>query len=120
MLAAFQHVAGAGSLTAADLHATLDSSAHPDVLAGRRGAADVAAEFRDVFGPTGAAVVTPADFVEFYSNVSAAVDSDDVFELAVGPCPALSCPAPPLPSHSLRCPVLSCPVLSYPILSCPA
>ena len=31
----------------------------------------------------GAAVVTPADFVEFYSNVSAAVDSDDVFELAV-------------------------------------
>ena len=100
VLTAFQSLGGYP--TAAELHAALDGAAHPDVLAGRCGAADVAAEFQAVFGPTGAAVVTPADFVEFYSNVSAAVDSDDVFELAVS---VQSEPSPP-PLRTLASPSL--------------
>ena len=74
---------GAGSVSVDEMKALYDVSMHPAVIAKRKSAEDVAAEFAADWSRTLDGVVRQADFYEYYSNVSASIDSDDYFELMI-------------------------------------
>jgi hypothetical protein len=62
---------------------------HPDVKSGKRTEDEVLKEFLETFeshynvmnGAKGDGTVTPDEFLEYYANVSANIDSDNYFEL---------------------------------------
>jgi hypothetical protein len=66
-----------------DLTDRYDPSKHPDVLEGRmtpsQCLADFARQWDDKNAPDGK--ITPAEFLEYYKDVSASIDRDDYFEL---------------------------------------
>ena len=64
-----------------DIQAKYSAAKHPDVIAGKRTADEVLREFLDTFDPNRDGKVTPEEFCEYYSNVSASIDDDDYFEL---------------------------------------
>lgn len=67
--------------------AAYDCLQHPDVMRRRRSPEQVKQEFVAAWGPPeGGAAVAAADFQEFYTDVSAAIDSDDYFELLMRNC----------------------------------
>lgn len=63
-----------GSLEAEAVVAAYAAERHPDVLSGRRTAADVRCEFLDCFDGGIDGRVTLAEFASFHANVSAALD----------------------------------------------
>ncbi|KAJ1423524.1 hypothetical protein B484DRAFT_315850, partial [Ochromonadaceae sp. CCMP2298] len=76
---------GSGTLEPDDIISTYDASHHPDVMAGKRTAADVLAEFLETFEVGGEkdGVVTRNEFENYYANVGASIDNEDYFELMI-------------------------------------
>lgn len=73
-----------GTIDMKDIEAKYDASRHPDVISGRRTAAEVLREFLDTFDSYDKdGKVTPLEFLNYYNNVSASIDSDDYFELMI-------------------------------------
>jgi len=76
-----------------DLKGRYDTSKHPDVLEGRmtpdEALADFAKQWDDENAPDGK--VTPAEFLEYYKDVSASIDRDDYFELMMRNGSLFSC-----------------------------
>jgi Ca2+-binding EF-hand superfamily protein len=74
---------GSGKVELAELAETYDCSQHPEVLKGAKTERQVIREFSYMFdeetAPDG--VITAEEFMNYYKDVSASVDSDDYFEL---------------------------------------
>lgn len=72
-----------GAVEPRDIVERFDSARHPDVIEGRRSRDEIYREFLDTFDVGGVVdgKVTRSEFEEYYSNVSASVDSDDFFEV---------------------------------------
>lgn len=74
-----------GVIESNDIEARYDASKHPDVLSGKKTNSEVLREFLDTFDspsqPDGK--VSPAEFLEYYANISASIDEDDYFELMI-------------------------------------
>lgn len=68
-----------------DICETYNAKKHPAVIEGRKTERQVLEEFLSTFEthmsdkPDG--IVTPEEFVEYYTNVSASIDNDEYFEL---------------------------------------
>ena len=76
---------GDGRISADDVASAYDASNHPEVTAGRVTADDALAQFLESFD-VGAEVdghVTQGEFVDHYTNISAAIASDDYFVLLI-------------------------------------
>lgn len=74
---------GNGILEINDIKNTYNASHHPDVKAGKKSEDDILGEFLETFemhhslqGGTRDQKVDPAEFVEYYNNVSANIDND--------------------------------------------
>jgi len=95
---------GDGRVSADDIAANYDAAQHPEVLAGRMSTDDALGQFLESFD-VGAEVdghVTQAEFVEYYTNVGAAITNDEYFLLLVGgvwhvPHEVIAAPPPPPP-----------------------
>mmetsp|Transcript_10864 Transcript_10864/g.22298 ORF Transcript_10864/g.22298 Transcript_10864/m.22298 type:complete len:890 (+) Transcript_10864:3-2672(+) len=76
---------GNGVLEPEDVVDTYDASKHPDVLTGRKTRDEVLAEFLDTFDVGGEkdGMVTKDEFINYYKNISASIDSDEYFELMI-------------------------------------
>jgi Ca2+-binding EF-hand superfamily protein len=76
---------GSGVVDAEEIANLYDASKHPDVIAGRKTHSEVLREFLDTFdvGGTVDGKVTRDEFTNYYSNVSASIDSDEYFELMI-------------------------------------
>jgi hypothetical protein len=80
---------GDGILTIADLRDKYNASMHPDVKSGKRTEDEVLTEFLETFelhhnilnGTQADGLITPDEFLEYYSHVSSNIDSDAYFEL---------------------------------------
>jgi len=68
-----------------DIEAKYDASKHPDVISGKKTSTEVLREFLDTFDSSDVkdGKVTPREFLNYYSNVSASIDEDDYFELMI-------------------------------------
>lgn len=81
---AFQRLdrAGDGQVTVEDLEMIYDPSFHPEVRSGNLTKAQALREFLSQFDTIDKdGIVTEEEFIEYYKNVSASIDSDDYFEL---------------------------------------
>jgi hypothetical protein len=76
---------GSGEILPQDLVDRYDSSRHPDVIAGRRTAAEVLQEFLETFDVGGVVdgKITKDEFLNYYRNISASIDEDVYFELMI-------------------------------------
>jgi hypothetical protein len=74
---------GDGIIEPDDLINIYDATQHPDVISGRKSAADVLREFLDTFDIGGIVdgKVTQQEFENYYNNLSALIDDDNYFEL---------------------------------------
>jgi hypothetical protein len=74
---------GDGIIEPDDLINIYDAAQHPDVISGRKSAADVLREFLDTFDIGGIVdgKVTQQEFENYYNNLSALIDDDNYFEL---------------------------------------
>ncbi len=80
---------GSGILNVQDIRGRYNAKNHPDVKAGKKTEQEVLLEFLDTFEEhhnanakfPGDGNVTPAEFEEYYSNISASVENDEYFEL---------------------------------------
>ena len=72
---------GRGMVAAHDVAAGYDPSRHPDVVAGKKTAEEEYRDFLDSFEVGGEVegCVTRGEFMEYFSNVAAAMDDDDLF-----------------------------------------
>lgn len=72
-----------GIIEVNDIAAAYNGKKHPDVIAGKKTEEDVLREFLDTFDVGGVAdgKVNPAEFINYYNNVSSSIDNDDYFEL---------------------------------------
>ncbi|GMH40180.1 hypothetical protein BSKO_08084 [Bryopsis sp. KO-2023] len=77
-------VTGDGRVDMQDMVARYDVSQHPDFISGSRTKFEIIREFMDVFdGGEKDGVITPLEFAQYYSSVSANIDDDDYFELMI-------------------------------------
>ena len=74
---------GDGRVTLSDLRRFYDVSRHPEVLAGRKTTDEVMRDFMSSWDKDGDAVVTADEFIEYYTDLSAGIDSDVYFELMI-------------------------------------
>lgn len=75
---------GSGVVTRADILAAYDTSKHPEVLAGKKTRDEVITEFMAQWETDKAdGTVTRDEFLDYYKDVSASVDTDDYFELMI-------------------------------------
>lgn len=76
---------GDGIVDPADLIDTYDTTKHPDVISGKKTKAQVLKEFLDTFDVGGEVdgKVTKDEFINYYKNISASIDSEDYFELMI-------------------------------------
>eukprot|EP00606_Chrysophyceae_sp_TOSAG23-5_P000963 GSChrysophyteH2.ASY1.ANO1.1043.1 assembled CDS len=76
---------GNGIVDSGDIAEVIDTSKHPEVIAGRSTPAEVLRDFLDTFDVGGVVdgKVTREEFVNYYTNISASIDSDDYFELMI-------------------------------------
>jgi Ca2+-binding EF-hand superfamily protein len=72
---------GSGVVNVMDLKDAFDVKAHPEVVSGNKTAEAVLKEFLVQWDKTGDGAVTRGEFLEYYADVSASIDSDDYFEL---------------------------------------
>eukprot|EP00030_Apusomonadida_sp_AF-17_P004265 a508851_1298.p1 GENE.a508851_1298~~a508851_1298.p1 ORF type:complete len:367 (+),score=160.21 a508851_1298:26-1102(+) len=75
---------GSGQVTIEDIASAYDTSKHPEVIAGRMTRDQVLREFLgqwDTLKRDG--IVTRDEFLEYYLDVSASIDTDDYFELMI-------------------------------------
>ena len=75
-----------GQIEIADIAGTYSAEKHPAVVEGRKTEDQVLAEFLETFethhnlgGGQNNSIVTPAEFEEYYNNVSASIDDDKYF-----------------------------------------
>lgn len=69
-----------GVVTLADIRGLYDVSRHPDVVSGRLSADDALRRFMEQWDLNRDDIVTVDEFSEYYNDVSAEIDSDQVFE----------------------------------------
>lgn len=76
---------GSGQVDIADIAMAYDVSKHPEFISGKRSKDDILREFLDGFdvGGTKDGLVTREEFENYYTTMSAAIDSDDYFELMI-------------------------------------
>lgn len=80
---------GSGVLTIDDLKDVYDVSSHPDYISGKQTKNALLTEFLSNFivkkknSPLHIEEVTEQDFLRYYANLSASIDSDDYFELMI-------------------------------------
>jgi len=82
---------GDGVLNIEDLKGRYDASRHPDVKSGKKSEEEVLTEFLETFeqhhnilnGYQSDGQVTLEEFVEYYTNISANIDSDAYFDLMI-------------------------------------
>jgi calcyphosin len=80
---------GSGVLEISDIKQTYNAKMHPDVKAGKKTEDEILFEFLDTFeahhsdnaADSRDGSVSPAEWIEYYNNVSMSVDRDDYFEL---------------------------------------
>ena len=74
---------GNGTLEPAEVVGAFDGSRHPDVLTGKQTEGEVRSGFLDTFDVGGEkeGKVTKNEFINYYKNVSVAIEADDYFEL---------------------------------------
>jgi hypothetical protein len=80
---------GNGILDINDIKGTYNAKMHPEVKSGKKSEDEILGEFIETFemhhslgnGGTRDRRVTPAEFEEYYNNVSASIDNDQYFEL---------------------------------------
>lgn len=80
---------GSGVLDLSDIKQSYNAKMHPDVKAGKKTEDEILFEFLDTFeahhsdnaGDSRDGNVSPAEWIEYYNNVSMSVDRDDYFEL---------------------------------------
>ena len=73
---------GDNKVTLAEIESIYDASRHPDVVSGKRTTREVLTAFMqqwDKIHPD--SVISKEEFVEYYKDVSASIDTDDYFEL---------------------------------------
>eukprot|EP00611_Tribonema_gayanum_P011403 TRINITY_DN2162_c0_g2_i1.p1 TRINITY_DN2162_c0_g2~~TRINITY_DN2162_c0_g2_i1.p1 ORF type:complete len:556 (+),score=181.59 TRINITY_DN2162_c0_g2_i1:137-1669(+) len=71
-----------GTLDARDLRSRYDVTRHPDVMNGKKDKDEALSEFLNTFeAQSKDGKVTPLEWYDYYSNVSASIDEDDYFEL---------------------------------------
>ena len=67
---------GNGVITVEDIAPYYDASKHPDVVSGRMGKSTALMKFLDGFEGS---VVTVQEWLSYYEDLSASIDSDDYF-----------------------------------------
>jgi len=74
---------GNGTVDIEDIKASFNASKHPDVIAGTKKADVVLNEFMSQWETVGSVdgKITEAEFIGYYQDVSASIDTDDYFEL---------------------------------------
>lgn len=80
---------GDGVLSLEDIKGTYNAKFHPDVKAGKKTEDEVLTEFLETFenhystitGAVNDGVITPQEFIEYYTHISANIDNDAYFEL---------------------------------------
>lgn len=80
---------GSGILDINDIRQSYNAKMHPDVKAGKKTEDDILFEFLDTFEQHHSSnkedvrdgSVSPAEWIEYYNNVSMSIDRDDYFEL---------------------------------------
>ena len=80
---------GDGFITLDDIRGTYNAAMHPDVKSGKRTADEIFTEFLETFeqhyntinGGASDGKITPEEWCEYYTHVSASIDSDAYFEL---------------------------------------
>jgi Ca2+-binding EF-hand superfamily protein len=72
-----------GRVTLNDIAAAFDVEKHPDVINKKRTKQEVLREFVSDWDKNGDGEITWEEFLEYYSNISAGIDSDQYFELMV-------------------------------------
>lgn len=77
------NVSGKGEVPLDEFLSLYDASTHPLVLCKKKSPEAVAQEFADDWRRIPGGIVRLADFLEYYANLSASTDSDDLFELIV-------------------------------------
>lgn len=90
---------GDGVLTVDDIKRSYNASMHPDVKSGKRTEDEILTEFLETFEQHYNTLhktkcdgkVTPDEFIEYYTNVSANIDSDAYFELMMSNVWNLEC-----------------------------
>ena len=76
---------GSGKITKEDLAGAYDFSQNPEVISGEMTEDDAAMLFLSNFERSSVdGIVTMAEFVEYYRDISAEIDDDEYFELMVG------------------------------------
>jgi len=75
--------AGTGVVTVETLKSTFDVSRLPEVLAGDKSQATALGEFLAQWDKSGSGSVSKAEWMEYYTDVSASIDSEDYFELVM-------------------------------------
>jgi hypothetical protein len=64
-----------------DIAKIYDASKHPDVLSGRLSPDDVYMEFMSMWDTQEIdGIITSVEFIEYYRDISASIDSDEYFE----------------------------------------
>lgn len=73
-----------GQVTLEDIAKLYDASHHPDVLSGNKTAKDVYREFMKQWDTQVAdGIVTREEFLEYFRDVSASIDTDEYFEVMI-------------------------------------
>lgn len=82
---------GSGIINIEDLKGVYNARQHPDVRSGKKSEEDVLYEFLDTFEQHYTLLdrnakdrnIRVEEFVEYYNNISASIDSDEYFELMI-------------------------------------
>eukprot|EP00993_Chasmostoma_nieuportense_P006056 NODE_666_length_1960_cov_47.563557_g617_i0.p1 GENE.NODE_666_length_1960_cov_47.563557_g617_i0~~NODE_666_length_1960_cov_47.563557_g617_i0.p1 ORF type:complete len:625 (+),score=152.86 NODE_666_length_1960_cov_47.563557_g617_i0:69-1877(+) len=72
-----------GKVTFNDISQLYDASQHPEVLAGEKTAKEVTTAFIKGWDKNGDSTITPAEFQDYYADLSAGIDDDQYFELMI-------------------------------------
>ena len=76
---------GSGQVDILDFTAAYDVSQHPDYLSGKKSKDQLLLEFMSAFEDSNSkdGIITKEEFINYYTSVSANIDSDDYFELMI-------------------------------------
>eukprot|EP00759_Apiculatamorpha_spiralis_P003984 PhF_6_TR12261/c0_g1_i1/m.19429 len=72
-----------GNVTMEDIKTLFDASHHPEVISGKRTADSVYEEFCKSWDKDGDKTVSKAEFIDYYTDISAGIDSNQYFELMI-------------------------------------